>query len=117
MNYELLLQNVRTKFFLNFLRSNCLEGSDNFLSNDLGRYPKFENLTDGFFILKFPFCIQIQPKRKFIKGGALYYYHYIIYIFILLSLDTVENCVNLPKNLSAKNFIKENLGKGLELLY
>ena len=51
--------------------SNFLEGSDNSLSRDIGRHPKFENFFERFFNLKFPFWIQIHPKwiqnRKFLK--------------------------------------------------
>ena len=51
--------------------SNFLKGSDNFLSRDIGRHPKFEKIFQAFFTLKFPFWIQIHPKwiqnRKFLK--------------------------------------------------
>ena len=42
--------------------SNFLKGSDNFLSRDIGRHPKFEKISKALFNLKFPFWIQIHPK-------------------------------------------------------
>ena len=42
--------------------SNFLEGSDNFLSRDIGRHPKIEKFFVAFFNLKIPFWVQIHPK-------------------------------------------------------